>query len=686
MRDEATPHTRGAIITNNLVSGCSLDSLGDSLPPRQEKWQNLVENIDMKKSSRKAWALVKSLSNDPTKPKLQKFPVTSNQIAHQLLLNGKAKKIKGTKHKIERDPSNENNFLANPFTIDELHEAIIKMKENKAPGLDEIRTEQIKRFGPETCKWILTLINECVQQCHIPKVWRKARVSALLKPGKDPTEAKNFRPVSLLCHLYKVMERMILNRISEFVDDALIPEQAGFRPGKSCCGQVLNLTQYIEDGFEKELITGVAFIDLSAAYDTINHKRLSYKIYQVTKDPHLTKFIQCTLKDRRFFVTCQNEKSRWRTQKNGLAQGSVLAPILYNIYTNDQPTQSTRTKKFAYADDTAVAVQCSTFEEIEEILTESLEELTEYYEINHLKPNPSKTKVTAFHLKNNKARRNLNIRWKEEVLENCSNPTYLGVTLDRTLSYKEHCQQTKLKVKARNNIVRKLTGTSWGANPHVLRTSAMALCMSTAEYAAPVWKNSAHSKQVDVAFNDTIRIVTGCLKPTPVQKIYPIVGIAPPKIRRQVAAEIERSKQSTDHRHPLYNHHPPPARLKSRSSFLRSTLELNGSPPTRRLDLWNEGTPDPLIELKEEASPGFQLRYPVWKSLNRLRTGVTRCRVNLVKWGYVEDEDDQCDCGQVQTNEHLLVCPNLATPCSMQDLLEAKENGIACAEHWKSIV
>ncbi|KAI5731235.1 hypothetical protein M8J77_006738 [Diaphorina citri] len=114
----------------------------------------------------------------------------------------------------------------------------------------------------------------------------------------------------------------------------------------------------------------------------------------------------------------------------------------------------------------SVAAQYSTIEEIEEILTKSLEELTEYYEINHLKPNPSKTKVTAFHLKNNKARRNLNVRWKEEVLENCSNPTYLGVTRDRTLSYKEHCQHTKLKMKARNNIVRKLTRISWGANPH----------------------------------------------------------------------------------------------------------------------------------------------------------------------------------------------------------------------------
>lgn len=308
----------------------------------------------MKRSSRKAWSLVKSFSNDPSIPQTQKFPVTANQIAHQLLLNGKSK-MKRAKMSINRDMENKNNFLQNPFTIDKLNDAILTMKENKAPGIDDIRTEQIKNFGPETCKWILDLINVCVQKCHIPKAWQKAHITALLKPGKEPTDAKNFRPISLLCHLYKVMERMVLNRISEYVDVTLIPEQAGFRPGKSCCGQVLNLTQYIEDGFEKEMITGVVFIDLTAAYDTINHKRLSHKIYQVTKDYHLTKFLGCTLQNRRFFVTCQNDKSRWRNQRNGLAQGSVLAPMLYNIYTNDQPIQSTSTRKFAYADDTAVA-------------------------------------------------------------------------------------------------------------------------------------------------------------------------------------------------------------------------------------------------------------------------------------------------------------------------------------------
>ena len=99
---------------------------------------------------------------------------------------------------------------------------------------------------------------------------------ALLKPGKDPSVAKSFRPISLLCHTYKMFERLILNRIAEHVDAKLIPEQAGFRPGKPCTCQLLNLTEHIEDGYEKRLITGAVFEDLSAAYDTGNHLSSNY--------------------------------------------------------------------------------------------------------------------------------------------------------------------------------------------------------------------------------------------------------------------------------------------------------------------------------------------------------------------------------------------------------------------------
>jgi len=84
--------------------------------------------------------------------------------------------------------------------------------------------------------------------------------------------------------MYKIFERVLLNKLIPFVDEKLIPQQAGFWPGKSSIGQILNLTQTIESGYEAKKITGVFFIDLTAAYDTINHRIMTYKMYKITHD------------------------------------------------------------------------------------------------------------------------------------------------------------------------------------------------------------------------------------------------------------------------------------------------------------------------------------------------------------------------------------------------------------------
>jgi len=199
--------------------------------------------------------------------------------------------------------------------------------------------------------------------------------------------------------------------------------------------------------------------------------------------------------------------------------------------------------------------------------------MADYYDQNSLKPNPSKTQVSAFHLRNREATIKLNVLWRGSSLEHTETPKYLGVILDRTLTYKYHCQKTRQKVNARNNILRRLTGSKWGANPSVLRTTARALCFSTGEYACPVWSRSSHAKQVDVALNETCRITTGCMKATSLPQLYRASGFAAPPQRRKATEYTEMFKQMFDDRHPLYGEFQGPSRLRSRKNFLKAVPE-----------------------------------------------------------------------------------------------------------------
>ncbi|CAG9135524.1 unnamed protein product [Plutella xylostella] len=260
-----------------------------------------------------------------------------------------------------------------------------------------------------------------------------------------------------------------------------------------------------------------------------------------------------------------------------------------------------------------------------------------------------------------------------------------GITLDRALTFKWNCVSLKQKVSSRNNLLRKLTSTKWGASPDVLRTTGLALCYSAGEFACPVWARSAHCREVDVALNDTCRTITGCLKPTPVWMLYSLCGIAPPDVRREAACSREKHRQETDPRHPLYNQEPAPYRLKSRKSFLRSTVASHKDPSKERIDLWQAKYPmaNSFIPPNESLPPGHELPWATWKSLNRLRTNMGRCGENMCRWGYRGPASNICACGaSPQTMEHLMVCPGCPNTCTREDLLKANQRGIDVAAHW----
>ena len=269
-------------------------------------------------NSEKGWQTLSKINGDDRKP-ISSLNITPDAISHQLLLNrkpGQKCKIRNKKAVLKTD---SHETILTPFTIRDLGDAISLLKNGKAPGLDNIHHEMIKCFGPATRLWLLDMLNDCLKQQQIPNVWRKAKVVALLKPGKYPESPKTYkRPIALLCSLYKLLEMMILSRLQCNIEHKLIPQQAGFKPGKSCCSHMLNLTQHIEDGVELGQITGAAVIDLTAAYDTINPRRLLIKLVMLTDDVPLTKFIRTMLSNRRFKVELNGKQSRWRNQRNCL--------------------------------------------------------------------------------------------------------------------------------------------------------------------------------------------------------------------------------------------------------------------------------------------------------------------------------------------------------------------------------
>ena len=155
-------------------------------------------------------------------------------------------------------------------------------------------------------------------------------------------------------------------------------------------------------------------------------------------------------------------------------------------------------------------------------------------------------------------------------------PTYLGVKLDRTLTFRHHLQALRKKLSARVALLRRLAGSGWGAGAKTLRTATLSLVYSTAEYCAPAWCRSAHVRLIDSVINDALRIVTGCLRPTPADNLPVLAGIQPAGLRRLGATLSLATRGIRNPDHILHERLVRPLdeseeRLKSRRPFVPVT-------------------------------------------------------------------------------------------------------------------
>ena len=168
-----------------------------------------------------------------------------------------------------------------------------------------------------------------------------------------------------------------------------------------------------------------------------------------------------------------------------MPQGSVLSPLLFNIYIHDLP--ETLSRQYGYADDLAIMLHQPTWSAVEEGLNQDMGILADYLRKWRLQLSMGKTLAAAYHLCNKEAKRELSVSVDNHHLEHQLAPKYLGVRLDRTLSYKQHLEDVRAKMTTRVSLIRRLAGTTWGASARTLCISTQALVFSAAEYCAPVW-------------------------------------------------------------------------------------------------------------------------------------------------------------------------------------------------------
>ena len=187
----------------------------------------------------------------------------------------------------------------------------------------------------------------------------------------------------------------------------------------------------------------------------------------------MVKMIMELVRNQNFTLTTGDSKqSRLRRLKNDVPQGSVLAPLLFNIYTYDLPSMIFRL--FAYADDLALLHSYGNWKELEGTLSQDMSTLSAYLQTWRLKLSHTKTVTAAFHLNNREAKRELKI-YNSRLLPFCPTPTYLGLKLNRSLTFRHHLVALRKKLSSHVTLLRRLVGSGWGAGVKTLRIATLPL-------------------------------------------------------------------------------------------------------------------------------------------------------------------------------------------------------------------
>ena len=348
--------------------------------------------------------------------------------------------------RIREETNNEEGFSFKQIESKTVENAIFSLNKSKACPSNSIPPHIIKKNCDIFVPRITSDINNSIQDCNFPANLKNADITPVFKKG-DRLDTCNYRPVSILPSLSKVFERIMFSQINSYMNPKLSMYLCGFRKNMSAQNCLLVMLEKFRSCLDNKGSCGVLLTDLSKAFDCLNHELLIAKLNSYGFDFKSLKLINSYLTDRKQRVRVNSIYSSWSNIIFGVPQGSILGPLLFNIYLNDIFLFFKNSNIANYADDNSpVACKDNTDHVILQLENDS-KTLLNWVSQNGLKANPDK-----FHLLLSDSNPEYFVKVEDFDILNSTNKKLLGITIDNKLSFDEHvgllCNKASQKLHA----------------------------------------------------------------------------------------------------------------------------------------------------------------------------------------------------------------------------------------------
>ena len=387
-------------------------------------------------------------------------------------------------------------------------EIIDNLKPKSSCGIDGLSNKLIKFIKDSILNVLTLIINQSIENGIFPDKLKIAKVVPLYKKNENYL-FENYRPISVLPCLSKVLERIMHTQITDYFikQNLFYDHQYGFRHSHSTELATLELIDRIINCMDNKEIPLAIFLDLSKAFDTIDHKILLHKLKYYGIIGKSLALVENYLSDRKQSVIINDTKSSLLPIKIGVPQGSILGPLLFIIYINDLHVASDMFHPIIYADDTTLSATLRTFgtpvQDRDSHLNLELMKITNWLILNKLSLNSSKTKAMLFHTPR-KSVIHPNIFVNQNQIEFVDTFEYLGIVLDKNVNWKAHLAKISTKLSKVVGIMCKLKNT---LPKEILRTLYNSLFLPYVNYGLLCWKSRI--KDVIKLQKKVIRIIGG---------------------------------------------------------------------------------------------------------------------------------------------------------------------------------